>query len=275
MRVRLPARVRSRRRLLLGAAAALVVVAVAAYVAFRVATRESSEPASVAAAVARFARLPASAREQPPALRGRAPQPGVYVYATRGQEVSHALGTRRHAYPARTTITVSVTARGCLRERWDVLTTRHDGGLACPRADGSLRAVAQSESHEFVGHLDRRAYVCTRGSTYLPAQLARGATWTSRCAIGGTTTSDRGAVLGPRALALAGGRRVRTVLVRTTTRVGGDTRGAGTTFTWLLPRTRLVVRRTLANASSTDTIVGAVPYEERAALVLTEPRPRR
>lgn len=254
--------------------ACVVVLALGGYVAFRALTHESSTPASVAQAVARLRALPPAARSLPPAMRGRAPQPGIYVYATRGFEVSHALGTRRHAYPPHTTMTVSTTPAGCLRVRWDVLATRDDALLACPRADGGWRLVDQSESHEFAGHVDRRSYACTRGSTYLPARLTAGARWSSTCAIKGTTTTDSGLVLGPRTLALDG-RATRTVLVRTTTRVSGETVGAGTTFTWLAPDTRLVVRRTLANASATATIIGSVPYAERATLMLESSRPRR
>jgi hypothetical protein len=273
-----------RRRAPLWSLLALAALAGVGFVAFRIAARESSTPASVAAAVERFDAQPATARMLPPALRGRAPAPGVYVYTTRGSEVSHVLGTRRHPYPAVTTITVSATPRGCLRTRWDVLATRHDALLACPRgqppaSDGepvvrSWRLVTQSEEHEFAGHDDRRAYLCTPGSTWLPARLRPGARWSSRCAIAGTTTTDAGAVLGPRTLTLDG-QRVHTVLTRTTTRVRGDTVGAGTTFTWLLPDTRLVVRRTIANASTTKTIVGGVRYEERATLALSSQRPRR
>jgi hypothetical protein len=255
-------------------AVVLAALALAGYVAFRIATRESSEPASVTAAIARFDALPTAARTLPPALRGRAPKPGVYIYATRGFEVSHVLGTRRHKYPSRTTITLTVTPRGCLRTRWDALATRHDATLACRRTDASWQLVSQSEEHEFAGHVDRRAYVCTPGSTAWPTHLAAGARWTSRCAIDGTTTADAVTVLGPRTLMLDG-RPTRAVLLRTTTRVRGDTQGVGTTFTWVLPDTRLIVRRTIANASTTDTIVGDVRYEERATLALTQPRPRR
>ncbi len=263
-----------RRRSWLLLALGLAALALAAYAAFRIATREPSTPASVAQAIDRFRTGPATARTLPAALRGRAPEPGVYVYATTGFEVSHALGTRRHAYPARTTITVTATPSGCMQTRWDVLATREDTVLACPRPDGGWRLIAQGESHEFAGHLDRRTYACTPASTYLPARLVTGTTWSSRCAIAGTTTADSGTVLGPRTLALAG-RPVRTILLRTTTRVSGDTTGAGTSFTWVRPDTRLIVRRTLANASATATIIGAVPYEERATLALSSPRARR
>jgi hypothetical protein len=263
-----------RRRVGLLAGLALGALLLGGYGLFRALTRESSTPASVAGALARFRALPACARTMPPALRGRAPAPGVYVYATRGFEVSHALGTRRHAYPARTSITVSTTPRRCLRIRWDVLAAREDAVLACPRADGAWALATQSEAHRFAGHLDRRSYVCGAGSLALPPRLEPGARWRSSCAIAGTTTVDRGVVLGPRTLTLDG-RRTRTLLLRTSTRVGGETTGAGTTLTWILPRSRLVVRRTIANASSTRTIIGAVPYVERATLALSSPRPRR
>lgn len=254
--------------------ACVVILAVGGYAAFRALTHESATPASVAQALARLRALPPAARTLPPALRGRAPQPGVYVYATTGSEVSHALGTRRHTYPPHTTMTVTSTPAGCLRIRWDVLATRDDALLTCPRPDGSWRLLDQSESHEFAGHLDRRTYECTPGSTYLPARLTAGATWTSSCAIAGTTTTDLGTVLGARTLTLEG-RTTRTVQIRTATRVSGETAGAGTTFTWLLPETKLIAKRTLANASATRTIIGSVPYEERATLALSSPRPRR
>ncbi|MGN6188387.1 MAG: hypothetical protein ACTHOE_05775 [Conexibacter sp.] len=254
--------------------AAVAVLALAGYVAFRLATHESSEPASVAAALARFRALSPAARTLPPRLRGRALQPGVYVYATRGFEVSHVLGARRHPYPSRTTITVSVTPRGCLRTRWDVLATRHDAALICPPRGAGWRLVDQSEEHEFAGHVDRRTYACTPSSADGPPRMLAGARWRSRCAIAGTTTTDDSVVIGPRTLMLDG-RRTLTLLVRTTTHVSGNTIGAGTAFTWLLPRSGVIVRRTLANASTTSTIVGPVRYEERATLMLTSARPHR
>ncbi|HMJ01406.1 MAG TPA: hypothetical protein VK506_00610 [Conexibacter sp.] len=269
MRSRRPAR---RSWLLVGLG--VVACAAAALAAYLALTRETAQPASVSQAVEQLRALPAAARELPPALRGRAPTPGVYRYTTGGSEVSHVLGTRRHAYPARTTVAVSTTAAGCLRTRWDVLATRFDAVLACRRPDGSWRLVSQSDEHEFAGHIDRRTYVCTPDSTYRPARLAPGTSWRSHCSIDGTTTADRSTVLGPRTFTLDG-RRTRTVLLRTRTHVSGDTIGTGTTDTWILPRTGLIVRRAIDNASRTETIVGDVAYEEQATLALSSPRPLR
>jgi hypothetical protein len=267
---------RSRTRSRRIAAGLLVLAALAGlggYVAWRVATRESSTPLTVRQALARFRALPPAARELPAALRGRAPEPGIYVYRTRGQETTHAFGTRRHRYPSRTTIAVS--ASGCgIRMRWDALETRWDALHACPRAGGGWRLLATSEEHEFFGHRDRRTYRCTPGSVERPVATAPGTRWADRCGIEGTATAEEDLVLGRRTLTV-GGARVATLLIRTTSHVTGETRGTGTTLTWILPRTGLVVRRLVANASTTDTLAGDVAYAERYELALTSPRPLR
>jgi hypothetical protein len=265
---------RTRRRRLLAAAALAVLVLAGGYAAFRAATREDPQPASVREAVARFRALPPAAREPVPEF-GSGPALGVYVYDTRGFEVSHVLGTRRHAYPRRTTITVSTVGSRCVRTRWDALATRWDADVACLRG-GSMdwRLASRSEEHEFAGHVDRRTYRCTPASTARLNALRAGASWTAHCAIDGTTTADRTLVIGPRTLTLDG-RRVRTWLLRTRTTVSGETTGTGTTSTWILPNTGLVVRRVVANASTTDTIVGDVAYEERYALALRSTRTLR
>ena len=261
------------RRLWLLAGLAVAALALGGALSLRALT-ETAEPATVAGAIERFRAQANAVRELPPELRGHAPLPGAYVYATRGFEVSHVLGTRRHAYPRRTAITVSATAGGCLRVRWDALARRSDAVLTCRRIDGGWQLVSRSEVHAFAGHVDRRTYRCTPASTHRPARLVVGARWSSRCTIDGTTTIERGTVLGQRTLALAG-RRVRTLLLRTRTRLSGDTLGTGTTLAWVLPRTGLLVREAIVNANSTDTLVGEVRYEERATLALTSPRPRR
>jgi hypothetical protein len=265
---------RARRSQVLLAGLALVALALGGWVAARSLTAESSEPASPTAALARFRALSPSARTLPSDLSDRAPTPGVYGYATNGSETSHVLGTRRHEYPRRTTVSVTFTPRGCLRTRWDVLATRSDATLACPRTDGSWRLVTQSERHRFAGHLDERTYVCTPDSSLLPAHLAPGTRWRSRCAGSGTRIAETGDVRGPRTLLLRG-RRLQTVLLRTRARLSGRTAGVVTTLTWVAPRTRLVLLRTVQERSRTDTPVGDVRYEERATLALASAQPRR
>jgi len=270
--VRSPPRPSPRAARLLLALVALAALVATGLAAYRLLTQESTTPASPQGALARFRAAPRRARTLPPALRGRAPLPGVYVYATRGFEESRVLGVRRHVYPARTTITI--LAAGCgIASRWDALATRWDAFQACPRGAGWALA-STSESHEFVGHLDRRTYRCTARSTARPAAPRPGASWSTRCALPGTTTAEQTTVLGAATLTVAG-RQVRTALLRTRTRVSGDTSGTGLALTWIVPRTGLVVRRVVANASTTKTVVGGVAYTERYTLALSSPRPLR
>jgi hypothetical protein len=263
-RYRRAVRHRPRPRLLVAALLVALVLLAGGYAAFRAATDEQAEAASIATAVERFRALPPSARELPAALRGHAPQPGVYVYATRGGEVSHVLGTRRHRYPSTTTITVTRSPSGCRRERWDALATRWDATLVCFDFD-LWRLVSHSEEHRFAGHTDRRTYRCTRNS--MPQS--------SRCTSGGTTATTTVLSTPGRNAVTVEGRPVETVLLLGRTRLRGETTGTVTTRTWSLPGTGLVVRRTIAEDSTTDTLVGAVRYEERATLTLTSLTPRR
>lgn len=263
-----------RSRLLAGLTLGVLALTIGGYAAYRALTDETAAPASAGTALAAFRAQDADARTLPPALRDRAPLPGVYAYATHGSEVSHVLGTRRHAYPRETTMTVTATPRGCLRTRWDALATRSDATLTCPRADGSWRLVTHSQRHRFAGHADARTYVCAHNSTFLPARLTTGARWRSRCATDGTTTAASGVVRGPRLLVLRG-RRLRTVLLRTRTRLSGETAGSVRTLRWVDPRTRSILLQTTIEQSRTDTAIGDVRYEERVSIALSSPRPRR
>ena len=66
---------------------------------------------------------------------------------------------------------------------------------------------------------------------------------------------------------------MRTLLVCTTTRLSGDTVGVGTSLHLGPARDRPRRAPHVANASTTDTIVGGVRYEERATLALIERAP--
>lgn len=269
-------RSRARRpRLLLVAGLALALLGLAlGYGAWQVLRPESAEPATLRDALARFRAGP---QTFPPGLRGHAPAPGVYVYATRGFEEARVLGTRRHVYPSRTTITVAPGGCG-LRTRWDALATRWDALASCPRGDARAgagwRLASTSEAHRFLGQLDERTYRCTPASTHLPPRLRAGTTWTTLCAIPGTTNAAGWAVLGPRTLHV-GGAPVRTVLLRERARTTGETTGTGLTLQWVLPRTGLLVREVVRNESTTGTVAGEVGYTERYTLALTSLTPRR
>ncbi len=251
----------------------VLLLLVGGAVAWKLAVREKATPVSVKEAISRFRAQSARARAAAAgALRGRVPEPGTYVYATRGFEEAHALGTRRHHYPARTTVTV--LREGCgVVERWDPLQTRAEKLELCP-SPGRWRQRSFGDVHRFVGRLDRRTYACTPASTYLPARRSPGTSWTTRCAINGTLRVEHSTVVGERTLAIAG-RPVRTLLLRLHLRISGKTKGAGTTSLWVEPRTGLLVRRVTNDASRTNVIITTVPYREHIEMTLVSLRPRR
>lgn len=242
-------------------------------VAVVVVGRESAKPVSVSDVVQRFRRKEAARTAAlPAAIRHHAPQPGTYVYATRGGEQSRLLGTRRHDYPSRTTITV--TGGGCgVVERWDALQTRSETYELCPAAKRwGMRRMG--DVHSFFGHADHRTYQCAAGSAFLPASRSRGAGWTNRCSIPGTARADRGRVTG-RATVVVGGRPVSTTRLEVRTHITGDTHGVTTTRLWILPATGLIVRRTVDADNRTDTPIGSVHYRERYDMTLVSLDPRR
>jgi hypothetical protein len=233
-------------------------------------TRESSEPASPSSTVARFRaqiREVGAVRDSP-----SVPAAGVYRYATVGGEQATALGTRKHAYPKETTVTVVPTTCGW-RERWDALTTRFEERTYCPGADG-LAITSFTDGHAFFGRTDRRTYRCTAGSLAAPPPDARRATWTSSCLIPGTRIEERGRVVGTETLTV-GTTRVPTIHLRSRSRNSGDTVGTGVTDRWLARPSGLLVRALVFNESATKTVAGDVPYRERYELSLISLRPLR
>jgi hypothetical protein len=79
------------------------------------------------------------------------PEPGVYVYASRGFDSVDALTGARHDYPAQTTVTV--TTEGCgVRVRWNTVRERWDEWFIDrwlrPRAGLVLREVSGTDTDQ-------------------------------------------------------------------------------------------------------------------------------
>jgi hypothetical protein len=167
-----------------------------------------------------------------------APAPSVagYVYDTTGFESVDAFGGARHAYPARTTISVRTTAAGCKVFRWRPFEQRFWEWETCGE-----RLVRFSELHRFFGRDDRREWRCDRTST-----VSGG--W--RCTSQGTTEIGRAEPSG-----------------RIATRMTGETTGSGLREFRLrpdgVPRSVLV-----ENESTTPSFLGDVHYRERYRLEL-------
>ena len=85
--------------------------------------------------------------------------PGVYRYATTGQEHVDALDGTTHAYPPETTITV-VTAGCGVSLRWDALQERWDEWQLCAAPAGVVLGTEGSQYHEFFGQPDLEPVAC-------------------------------------------------------------------------------------------------------------------
>jgi hypothetical protein len=108
------------------------------------------------------------ATTRPPAPPLALPEPGVYRYATAGNESIDALGGTEHVYPAETTITV--TDDGCgVRLRWDLLAERYEEWHVC-LVDGRLTLAPDGvQFHEFYGQTRTDIAACRHAVVLAPA----------------------------------------------------------------------------------------------------------
>jgi hypothetical protein len=251
---------RTRIFLALGLVAA-VIVAVAA-ILFGVVLRDTAEPASIADAVARYRAAAAAGATPIP--------PGVYVYATTGEESISALGGTTHRYPARSTITVTKAPCG-MTLRWDVLKTRTTTWEICARGEEQVVAT-WIERHVFFGQDDRTTWRCT-GWKWLPG---RGSSARAPLDCDGGDTTMRGTVenLGVETLAVAGD-PVETVHLRVRAAELGVARGPVIEDRWVESETGLPVRIRYRVRTANESPIGDVTFTERFTVRLLTLEPRR
>jgi hypothetical protein len=206
--------------------------------------------------------------------------PGVYVYATTGSEEVDALGGSAHDYPAETTMSVTVAPAGCVTIRWDALRQRWDSRTVCPDAVGGWTLQDETLFHSFFRQDETRTYACEPGAVEVPADLASGATFTSRCdsegsgQSGSTGSRTTGTVIGIEEVEIAGEPRPA-VHLRYTSTVIGETEGEATVDRWLsLEAMPLVLREVAEGHTNSDTVIGTVTYEESYEIVLNSQEPR-
>ncbi len=239
----------------------IVLVAAAALVgAWALAFRDTATPASVDDAVARF-REQAQAADLPIA-------PGVYVYATTGEESISALGGIRHRYPPQSTITVQGGGCGMI-VRWDVLETRWNELEVC--TDGSLGTW--QESHQFVGQDDRSTWDCA-DAVWLPEDASVGAEQPYVCESADTRQEGTTTVVGEEVVPVMG-HDVETLHIRLEAEETGESRGSLVEERWLEASSGLPVRITYEVRTANDSPIGDVIFEERYTLDLTSLEPRR
>lgn len=199
------------------------------------------------------------------------PRPGVYLYATTGSESVDLLGGATHAYPPRTTLTV--TPVGCgVHLRWDLLAERREEWSLCLTDDGIEYQPESSQYHEFFGQGEENVIECDRSVVVVPVDLVEGVVTEPRCTIRGEEWFPRWELIGPDTRLLEG-RSVATVHLRLTV---NDTDGylEATTIDWWLDEHGLPVEMRGSEDSTADSgAVGDLRYVEtyQAALVAAEP----
>lgn len=248
------------RRFLWVVAGAVIVVA-AALGAWHLALRDDTSPVSVGDALASY-RARAEAADTPiPA--------GVYVYATTGSERISALGGLEHAYPARTTVTV--TGGGCgMTLRWTPLQHRSNTYEIC---DDARSLAGWSEAHRFVGRDDVTRWRCT-GTAWLPADTDAGSRSRFTCTSTDSTQEGTTTVVGEETLRV-GESDVEVVHLRTAARETGNARGPTLEQRWLEQKTGLPVRLEYTVTTSNPSPIGDVRFHESYSLQLVSLQPRR
>jgi hypothetical protein len=248
------------------AAGVVGVVAIAAVAAWLVAFRDTAEPVRVEEVVTSFRAEPTtSARESP------IPE-GVYVYATEGYEKTDALTGVSHRYPRRSTITVAAAECG-VSLTWRVLKGRSTTWTYCVTDEGWMLR-SQDERHTFFGRTEATTYEC-EGTPIRHLRRAVGASWPVMCATDDTREAGTARIVERRRRTLESGETVTETLVRKRTRLTGGNRGTARHEIWFDDSTGLPSQLTMVSATTSDSPVGDVGYEERVTLVLLSREPIR
>jgi hypothetical protein len=199
---------------------------------------------------------------------GTLPTPGVYEYATKGEDSVDALNGAHHTYPATTTITVTPTACG-VRQRWDVLVQRWEEWERCSVGSG-ISEPSRTTYDQFFGQSQTDVSRCSGAPR--PLVAAAGVTWTKVCTIGSRVSTFVGLVIGTEQQAV-GSSTVETMHVRIT--ITDDTPSDRQRIdTWYLTGTDLVVAQTSTVNTSNKTQIGTVHYAEACSIRLASIVPR-
>lgn len=254
-----------RLRLILVVLGVTALVAAAAVVVWRVVLRDTATPASIDDALARYRESAASGETSVP--------PGVYVYSTSGSESVSALGGTTHAYPPRSTITVTASPCG-MALRWDVLETRSSEWTICTDGEGGAvqRLDGWIENHQFYGQDDSTTWRC-EGSPWLVGSDAVGATFPHTCDGGDTTQTGTVTVVGEEPVDV-GGVPVETLRLRLEAEETGASRGPLVEERWVERETGLPVRLVYRIRTDNDSVIGDVTFEERYELDLLSLEPQ-
>jgi hypothetical protein len=198
--------------------------------------------------------------------------PGVYRYATTGQEHVDALDGTTHPYPPETTITV--VAEGCgVSLRWDALQERWDQWQLCATPEGVVLGTDGIQYHEFFGQPDNEKVACAATVMLVAATPDARAPVDQQCTLADDpwlpvwTTLERT----PRTV---DGQQVDVQHVRMEIK-DDDEYWEHTTIDWYLAPNGLPVVVDATKSSLSPSPIGAIQYDEHYQLELESLTPMR
>lgn len=198
------------------------------------------------------------------------PEPGVYRYATAGEEGIDILSKPRHVYPAESAILV--TRAGCgVRVEWMPLEERREWWQMC-LADGGIEIVVYGGMHEFFGNRDERTLTCDSTQWLVPPP-EESLTAYHRCTGTRLVHEWSWEVLG-RTTVTVGGDDVDGIRVRSRIVTGGDATGT-TVRELILSSSGLPLYWDEETAGASDSPLGSVNHDEAFTLRLVSLAPER
>ncbi len=199
------------------------------------------------------------------------PPPGVYTYATVGQESLDGPLTESHSYPSESAITITPSDCG-FDWRWDVFERRSDINSWC-WINGDLLESKSTTDHIFFKVHDKRTFVCEPIAVVLPSDLATTLSSTT-CTGSDTVNAHTAQITGAEKLSV-GSDTVDTVVVTFKDVAGKKSSGISTVTLWLRPSDGLIIKMNRVADIKNDSIIGAIHYTENITLTLTSLTPQK
>lgn len=201
----------------------------------------------------------------------REPTPGVYLYATKGNESISALGGQTNTYPATTTLTVVDTPCG-VDTRWEILTNRSDLEHHCRDRHGTWTKAGSETSDRFFNQTQVDLATC-KHVVELVASPKPGTAKTGRCTSGSSYFDVTYTVVGTGSITI-GGTKVAAVHRRVTSTQGGERSGGGTKDQWVQTGTNLVLRSRVHDDVRSPSPIGSVTYKQDYEITMKSLTPK-